>query len=243
MNVGNETVIFKNKVQIVEPFSWKPATYNIKLDNLMDANIIKDTPLGNLYRALYTIKEIDTPLNEGFLGPPSISVAVLAQKFLFQKDEGWGRFIQKIQNDVGNSDRGVKIFLVGSIFGGTGVAGIPTIARLLRDKLSSYSDKVSIGVVLLLPYFTFLSKEDANELYAKAKNFLTNSKAALKYYFQGKNDFDYMYFFGDSLPINVNFSIGGNEQKNNSHIIELYAALAATDFFCSRCSISSRYRV
>lgn len=231
MNVGNESALFKNKVQIVEPFPWKPATHNVKLDNLMDANIIKDTPLGKLYRALYTSKERDTPLNEGFRGHPSIGAAVLAQKFLFQKDEGWGRLIQEIQNDVGNSDRGVKIFLAGSIFGGTGAAGIPTIARLLRDKLSPYTDRVSIGGVLLLPYFTFLSKEDDDELYAKSKNFLTNAKAALKYYSQGENDFDYMYFFGDSLPINVNFSIGGNEQKNNSHIIELYAALAAADFF------------
>ena len=231
LNVGNDTDLFKNRVQIVEPFPWKPATHNVKLDDLMDANIIRDTPLGKLYRALYTTKERDTPLNEGFRGHPSIGAAVLAQKFLFQKDEGWGRLIQEIQNDVGNSDRGVKIFLAGSIFGGTGAAGIPTIAKLLRDRLESYEGRVSIGGVLLLPYFTFLSKEDDAELYARSKNFLTNAKAALKYYSQGDNDFDYMYFFGDSLPINVNFSIGGNEQRNNSHIIELYAALAAADFF------------
>ena len=231
MPVGNETVLFKNKIQIVEPFPWKPATHNAKLDDLMNANIIKDTPLGKLYRALYTTKERATPLNEGFRGHPSIGAAVLAQKFLFQRDEGWRRLIEDIQNDVGNSN-GAKIFLSGSIFGGTGAAGIPTIARLLRDKLSAYADKVSIGGVFLLPYFTFNATDDDNsELYARSKNFLTNAKAALKYYSQGKNDFDYMYFFGDSSPINVSFSIGGNEQRNNSHIVELYAALAAADFF------------
>ena len=231
LNVGKETALFKNKVQIVEPFPWKPVTHNAKLDDLMNANIIKDTPFGKLYQSLYTVKERDTSLNEGFRGHPSIGAIVLAQKFLFDKDSGWRQLIQEIQNDVGNSDRGVKIFLAGSIFGGTGAAGLPTISRLLRNKLSDYADRVSIGGVFLLPYFTFVSEDNNNELYAKSKNFLTNAKAALKYYSQGHNDFDYMYFFGDSFPVNVDFSIGGNEQKNNSHIIELYAALAAADFF------------
>ena len=231
LDVGNDTPLFKNKIEIVRPFPWKPSTQNIKLDDLMNANIIKHTPLGKLYRALYTSKERNTSLNEGFRGHPSIGAAVLAQKFLFQRDQGWGHLIQEIQNDVGNSDRGVKIFLAGSIFGGTGAAGLPTISRLLREKLKDYSKKISIGGAFLLPYFTFISEEENNELFAKAKNFLTNAKAALKYYSLGKNDFDYMYFFGDSLLTDVNFSIGGNEQKNDSHIIEFYAALAAADFF------------
>ena len=232
MPVGNEPVLFKNKVQVVKPFPWKFDTHNAKLDDLMNANIIKGTPLGKLYSALYTTKERATPLTEGFRGHPSIGAAVLAQRFLFQNDEGWRQLIGQIQNNVGNSN-GAKIFLAGSIFGGTGAAGIPTIARLLRNKLEAYAGRVSIGGVFLLPYFTFIADDNENELYARSKNFLTNAKAALKYYSQGKNDFDYMYFIGDSSPVNVSFSIGGNEQRNNSHIVELYAALAAADFFAS----------
>ena len=180
LNVGKETALFKNKVQIVEPFPWKPVTHNAKLDDLMNANIIKDTPFGKLYQSLYTVKERDTSLNEGFRGHPSIGAVVLAQKFLFDKDSGWRQLIQEIQNDVGNSDRGVKIFLAGSIFGGTGAAGLPTISRLLRNKLSDYADRVSIGGVFLLPYFTFVSEDNNNELYAKSKNFLRRTASLIE---------------------------------------------------------------
>ena len=44
------------------------------------------------------------------------------------------------------------------MFGGTGAAGFPSIARLLREIIKkNITDGVKIGGALMLPYFSFLN--------------------------------------------------------------------------------------
>ena len=223
--VGNDTPLFKTKISIIEPFPWKPVEVDMTLDDLMGYHLQGNSPLGSLYEVLYTQKERATRLNEGFRGHPSIGAAVLAKKSIPRE------FLDKILGDA-NSGNEVKIFLAGSVFGGTGAAGIPTISRLLRNELSEKSDKVSIGGVLILPYFSFAAAQDNKDLFARSENFHTNTKAALKYYAQKDNVFNAMYFVGDSQRANVkNFSVGASSQCNDAHIVEFYSALAALDFF------------
>lgn len=229
-NVGNNTPLFKNKISILTPIPFNPLPRaNDKLDDVMNANIIATRPVGQLYRALYSNKERQTQLNEGFRGHPSIGAAVLAKEYNDHNPQ-WLKLKNQINGELGNRHNSVKIFLAGSIFGGTGAAGLPTMAQLLRN---AFGNQVSIGGILLLPYFTFTANDsvDADDIFAKSENFLTNSKAALKYYAQEPSNFDFMYFLGDNSPVSADFSKGGSSQKNNAHIVDLYGALAAVDFF------------
>lgn len=227
--VGNDTPLFKNKISIVRPFPWNPTGTDKTLDDLIEFHHHSGTPVGKLYEVLYTSKERNTTLNEGFRGHPSIGAAVLAKKF----DEGtkWRTLTAQIEKTIGEGDA-VKIFLAGSVFGGTGAAGLPTVARLLRNNLGDYADRISIGGVLILPYFSFTPTEHFDELFARSENFLPNTKAALKYYAERENLFDATYFIGDTVMTPVGeFSVGSANQRNEAHIVELYAALAAIDFF------------
>ena len=60
-----------------------------------------------------------------------------------------------------------------------------------------------------------------------------NTQAALKYYhlWNKKLIYDAIYLFGDGFQIKVDNALGGENQENAPHFIELYAALAAIDFF------------
>ena len=227
-SVGNDTPLFKNKISIVRPFPWNPTGHDKTLDDLIEFHH-QSKGVGKLYEALYTRKERATTLNEGFRGHPSIGAAVLAKNF----DDGskWRTLTEQIEKTIGEGDA-VKIFLAGSVFGGTGAAGLPTVARLLRNNLADYADRISIGGVLILPYFSFTPTDVNDELFARSENFLPNTKAALKYYAERENLFDATYFVGDSVMTPVGeFSIGSANQRNEAHVVELYAALAATDFF------------
>ncbi len=128
------------------------------------------------------------------------------------------------------------VFLAGSIFGGTGAAGIPTIAKLLKVVFAQYGSNLRVGAILLLPYFTFsptATQKATCGLYASAENFLTNTKAALHYYADnGAELFDSMYFVGDdNMRKTGNFSVGAGTQENDAHIIDLYGAFAAAHFY------------
>ena len=226
LSVGNDTPLFKNKISIVRPFPWNPTGHDKTLDDLIEFYHHSRSPVGNLYEVLYTKKERDTTLNEGFRGHPSIGAAVLAKKF-----EDGSRLTAQIEKVISEGDS-VKIFLAGSVFGGTGAAGLPTIARLLKNNLADYADRVSIGGVLILPYFSFTPTNKLDELFARSENFLPNTKAALKYYSEKENLFDATYFVGDTVMTPVSeFSVGSANQRNEAHVVELYAALAAADFY------------
>ncbi len=225
-SVGNDDLLFKNKISIVRPFPFNPTGHDKTLDDLTEFYQHNNSPVGKLYEALYTKKERETTLNEGFRGHPSIGAAVLAKKF----EEG-SKLTAQIEKTIGEGDN-VKIFLAGSVFGGTGAAGLPTIARLLKNNLADYADRISIGGILILPYFSFTPTEIKDELFARSENFLPNTKAALKYYSERENLFDATYFIGDSVMTAVKeFSVGSANQRNEAHVVELYAALAAADFY------------
>ena len=244
--VGTDTPLFKTEVELANPFIWNPTEHDKKLDDVMSYQAYKGTPIGDLYEALYTRDERDTFLNEGFRGRPSIGAAVMAKKVALEsgnqwmevESAPWDKFSRLIHQDAKNGQT-AKIFLAGSVFGGTGAAGMPTIARLLRHSFGNYYDegKVMIGGALILPYFSFSpspADQASQGLFASSENFLTNTKAALKYYAVKDKVYHSMYFIGDDVlsPIK-NFSVGASTQNNDAHIVDFYGAMAAIDFFCS----------
>lgn len=191
-------------------------------------------PLGHLFDTLYTQEEQEADLDTGFRGRPAIGSAIMSQLNLEEKgQEPWNSLMQQITQDTGQG-KSPKIFLCGSIFGGTGASGFPTIGRLLKNRLKQkgLTEQVNMGGLLVLPYFQFtIPPEDDNQVCARPGQFLINTEAALRYYCHCPI-FDTTYLLGEEQPNEVDrFSLGRNTQCNDPHFIEFFGALSIFHFF------------
>ena len=234
----NDTGLFKNTIDAVDP--WNPVPEDCAtLDQVFKRTILISKPeykdLGFLYDCLFSEQERTTPLDKGFRGHPAIGAAVMSQSMETSKIESWEKLEQEI-----NNDKDARIFLFASVFGGTGAAGFPTIAKILKNRLKKDSEgkaMAKIGGALVLPYFQFppANAENEKEMQAKVSEFMLNTKSALDYYDKAGllgDVFNSIYMIGDNdLTDMKEFSLGSKTQKNDSHFIEIYAALAAMDFF------------
>ncbi|HNW89223.1 MAG TPA: hypothetical protein PKN48_06140 [Bacteroidales bacterium] len=190
--------------------------------------------LGDLVDVLFSENELKEPLNKGFRGHPSIGSVVMSDP---PKDKDpFKEFFNDIKTK--SNEHEVKVFLAGSIFGGTGAAGVPTLGadNLIKGlgKLGEDKNSVLLGAALILPYFSFSQNNDVT----KEKMFVTNedfpiaTKGALEYYSDKGLAFDQLYFIGDNLLQDVGeFSVGSSTQKNDPHYIEIVVGMAAFDFF------------
>ena len=228
-----EMHLLKTKIFSADRNLWTPFTEQAqpRLDQFFEYNSLSMAndnscvAAAHLFEVLYSETERKTTLEQGFRGHPSIGSAVMAKTVNLGEEDPWRTFRQRLANDTD-----AKVFLAGSIFGGTGASGFPTIAQLIKNELKEKN--VKLGGALALPYFTFIPEED-NELKAKSEHFLMNTQAALKYYhlWNKTGIYDAVYLFGDESRTEVENSLGGPGQQNAPHFIELYAALAAIDFF------------
>ncbi len=192
--------------------------------------------LADLADVLFTKSELETSLNKGFRGHPSIGAVVMADPPM---DEYPFKLLWDDTETLQANE--LRVFLVGSIFGGTGAAGFPTLGseKLIKyneekhARLASGKSKVLLGGALVLPYFSFSVDTTTTEpMYVTAKDFPIATKAALQYYDDKELGFDQYYFIGDSLGQNVgSFSTGSAKQENDPHYIEMVSGLAAFDFF------------
>lgn len=237
LGVG-KTELFKTRIttphdtQATLSDNWSP--YERDRPTLSDlfsyANLsVTDKGAADLFDVLYGEGEKTTPLDKGFRGHPSIGAAVLTHKMSADLPF-WEALFNRIKNDMQMDE--VRVFLVGSIFGGTGAAGFPVIGRLIRERFPK-GGKVHVGGLLMLPYFQFQAAQGFDELHAYSEDFLLNTQAALRYYDNQKYDdyFDRIYLVGDNSLSKVEFSTGGATQLNPAHLVEFYAGMAAVDFF------------
>lgn len=201
-------------------------------------NMMQTRPeLAELASILFTETELRTELNEGFRGHPSIGSVVMSNppqdsypfKMLFD---------DLLENKKPND---VRVFLVGSVFGGTGAAGFPTLgsrqiikyhpAAVLQENVS----QILLGGALILPYFNIEPDAEAErneKMFVTSGDFPIATKAALQYYNEKDLGFDQIYFIGDSLNQKVGkFHAGAKHQENLPHYIEVVSSLAAFDFY------------
>lgn len=187
---------------------------------------------------LFSKQELTTKLNMGFRGHPSIGSVVMTElpenNYPFKLL--WDELPESKAFDV-------RLFLVGSVFGGTGAAGFPTLGH--RNTLKFNENKgavinkkelisrILLGGSLILPYFKVVKNDSQSDMHVTSGDFPIATKAALEFY-DTKNSlgFDQIYFIGDSLSQNVgNFSVGSTSQVNDPHYIEIVSTLASFDFF------------
>ena len=160
-------------------------------------------------------------------------------------------FISKLEQAGANA----RIFILGSVFGGTGASSIPVIPKALQEfvkiRSGGKSDidftKAKFGATLLTEYFTFKKPDNKqtstkhDSVIADSSFFPLNSQAALQFY-QGDPTvikcYKTLYHIG--WPIlskkmdedgKEKTETGGANQKNPCHITELLTACAAYDFF------------
>ena len=158
------------------------------------------------------------------------------------------RFIQEL---ITASTAGrPRIFILGSVFGGTGASSIPIIPRAMKKAAAYISSATDIeknaffGSILLTSYFAFnIPNEDERtrqKLIATHDKFSLNSQAAMMFYEADdtvKQTYQKFYMMGtenlDWKPSKFKDKTvtGGEDQENDSHYIELLAAFAAYDFF------------
>ena len=143
-----------------------------------------------------------------------------------------------------------RVFILGSIFGGTGASSIPIIPKAIQKAASIISDATDIernsyfGSTLLTSYFSFPlpneAEKTAQKVIATSDKFALNSQAAMMFYEADKTvnkTYQRFYMMGtenlDWKPgkIKDKTITGGFDQENESHYIEVLAAFAAYDFF------------
>lgn len=228
-------------LQTVNPVTEKMIFRDIA--NLGQTDIADIRAANALMRALYSDEECATKISDGFFARPNVGAALFSAKI----DEIMADLLRNIhisQQDMKN----IKIFMIGSLFGGTGASSLPTISRYLKRKLYAEStdqligDKLKIGGCMVLPYFSFSrekqkKKTDADDVEIEANKFATKTRSALEYYKRvDKNPehkaFDSLYFLGhDAHDVRGTYNTGGSGQRNMPHIVEFYAAMAAVTFF------------
>jgi hypothetical protein len=169
------------------------------------------------------------------------------------------QFLIKLQK----SSDAARVFVFGSVFGGTGASSIPIIPVAFKDAVFIRSgeketldlSKVKFGSTLLTEYFSF-KKPDLQQMAVKKDSIIAdssffpiNSQAALQFYQADptvQSVYKKMYHIGwpiESKPLSNskdNQTItGGATQKNNCHIVELLCACAAYNFFITETDFSA----
>ena len=198
-----------------------------------------------LMGVLYSEEEMSLKISDGFFAHPNVGAAVFAANM----ESIMAEFLEDIRKDA-REMRKIKIFLLGSVFGGTGASSLPTIARYFKESPFGSSDnknireQLKIGGCLVLPYFSFDSenmeqkkKNNATQPQIEPNKFSLKTKSALEYYKyvdaeEGRKTFNELFILGhDRSDVRGYYAASGEEQRNLPHVVEFYSAMSAVTFF------------
>lgn len=224
---ADQNRFFKTEITHVDGME----NFGFPLKNTRDCcfkDFIKIDELNNANRALVSLlfseKNLNSDMKVGFKGNPNIGSVVLNQ---FANSQEYKDFANGFQ-------QGDRIFIISSIFGGTGASGFPLLLKTIRSDRDSQSwnliNNAKVGAVTVLPYFN-VSQDDNSGV--DSSTFASKTKSALAYYehnISANGGVNALYYIGDNNPASYENHDGGSEQKNNAHIIELCSALAILKF-------------
>lgn len=195
-----------------------------------------------LTNLLFSEEKRKEKLDKGYKGNPMIGT-------IFMKDIEEAEFFKEMA-----AEENLNLFVFGSLFGGTGASGIPVMGKSLKDMRIEKGKGSYIGACITLPYFSIKQPKEGQEnefkkynvnLLPDSHNFLPAVKFAIPYYINKsknkENGYDAIYFVGcpESFESSQrDFAIGGKEQKNKSHYINLFAASAFLDYAAKREEVS-----
>lgn len=159
-------------------------------------------------------------------------------------------YVQKLIQASQNGE--ARVFILGSVFGGTGASSIPIIpqaiskaAEIISNGAANILNNAYFGSTLLTAYFNFQAPTgqelENQKIIATSDKFALNSQVAMMFYDDDitvKSTYQKFYMLGTPglewdpmVKKDQNETItGGASQRNDSHYIELMAACAAHDF-------------
>lgn len=178
-------------------------------------------------KTLYSQDNLNANLSVGFKGNPNMGAVVLSQ---IVKSQDFLDFCQVFKP-------GDAIFIINSIFGGTGAAGFPLLLKNLRSNanIPNYQtiNNALIGDITYLPYYTLGQPSDGYKT-VNPNTFDEKAKVALDYYnttIITSNQINRIYFVGNQNNQNAqNYSEGGSTQRNDAHFLEMAGAMAVYNF-------------
>lgn len=161
--------------------------------------------------------ELNLDLTVGFKGNPNIGSVVFHS---IRNNEAF----QRMASNIGTNDR---VFIISSIFGGTGSSGFPELVRAIRNSPAAALNSARLGAVVVLPYFNLINNGGAID----ANSFNSKAKDALEYYDTSlNNQLNALYYVGDTKRDMPTYAEGGTEQTNPAQTVEFVAATAVIDF-------------
>jgi len=218
-----------------ETFTYKVLGGNKKFGKYIDYGTL-DPKNKALAALLFSESNRNTEMNIGFVGNPNIGSVVLNQ--FGESDE--------LKEVAANFDPNDRIFIISSIFGGTGAAGFPVILKNIRNALKNkvlekqnpeHFRNARIGALTAMPYFTLKTEtkkgNNSNKQVEQIESamFVGKTKAALHYYEREVNHLvNRLYYIGDDVKTNYEYDPGNNGQQNNAHFAELASAMAIINF-------------
>lgn len=183
-------------------------------------------------RWFYTEDELSQSLDKGFYAHPNIGC-------MFFQNFGSNTYLKKCMEELAKDMRRGKeprVVIVGSVFGGTGAAGVPSVLKMLEETCCSQQNAVlHYGGVLVTPYFKVAEAPTERGLTIDSDKFYGSTKAALNYYWF-IDKFEKTYLVGQKTLdiVNDRYVDGGADQDNKPHIVEMAAAMAVKDFLEER---------
>jgi hypothetical protein len=150
------------------------------------------------FQALFGEADRIMDLRRGCKGRPRIGSLLWAESF----DRDWENpkgFWRTIFENIGTEDE-LRVMFAGSVFGGTGASGTPTLARKFvracrKERAQNFAPFARhVALTLMLPYFDIGQDTDVD-----SGLFAINSKMALKYYetSEALKDLEFAQFVGD----------------------------------------------
>ena len=183
-------------------------------------NLANDDSNNYLVDTLFSTKNKLNKLSVGFKGNPNVGTVVLGD--IIESASWFESFKRHCEKDD-------RVFIISSIFGGTGASGFPLIEKKVRKSDNTPTVKNSLmGSVLVLPYYG-LKDPEATQSDIDSSNFYTKTKAALSYYDAGKIESNYIYYVGEK-SLKQFYENNEEEQRDTANFIEVVAASALFDF-------------
>ncbi|CAG2534047.1 hypothetical protein MAR621_03971 [Maribacter dokdonensis] len=222
-DTSSKNEFFKTPIEgLSSNFSIKVQNSNKRFKEFIDYGTL-DSKNKALISLLFSEKNLNADMEVGFKGNPNMGSVVLNQ---FNQSDDFKAFASSFA-------QGDKIFIISSIFGGTGASGFPLLLKNIRSADSSLDNfsllqDAQIGAISVLPYFG-VKKDEGSDI--EKSTFVSKTKAALRYYQHGVNDsVNAMYYIGDDVNKDYENNEGSTAQKNDAHFIELASALAILNF-------------
>ena len=197
-----------------------PEVSNTKFKEFLDIDTM-DVANRLFSKMIFSNEELETEMSEGFYGSPNIGTVALN---IFQQSDSFKALKQAIKD-------GDRMFFIGSIFGGTGAAGMPMlISNLRQNKDKDSLAHAPMGALIVMPYFSIEADEESP---ISEADFIIKTKTALRYYVDNLNPYvNNIYYVADTPPKRPfkNDPGEGNQTTNKSHFVEYIGGLAILNF-------------